>query len=169
MAARILPWALAVFAAASGGALRAEDGMADIAAVRAQIDANNQAVGRAIGMMDVAALTALWSPDMVVNSPGNSILTREQVFSAMKAGKLRETQYRNTSEKLVVSGDVAIEMGHENLVLASGPMAGKPLIRRYTDVWRKTGSGWVQIARQATYVGIDGGAAYGRPDPALSR
>jgi len=25
----------------------------------------------------------------------------------------------------------------------------------------------VQIARQATYVGIDGGAVYGHPDPAL--
>jgi len=46
-------------------------------------------------------------------------------------------------------------------------MAGKPLIRRYTDIWQKTNEGWVQIARQATCVGIDGGAVYSHPDPAL--
>ena len=46
-------------------------------------------------------------------------------------------------------------------------MAGKPLNRRYTNVWQKTGDSWVQIARQATYVGIDGGAVYGHPDPTL--
>jgi hypothetical protein len=49
-------------------------------------------------------------------------------------------------------------MGHEELVMANGPMAGKPLKRRYTDVWQKTGEGYVLIARQATYIGIDGGA-----------
>jgi hypothetical protein len=58
-------------------------------------------------------------------------------------------------------------MGHEELVLANGPMTGKPLKRRYTDVWQKTDEGWVLIARQATFIGIDGGAVYGHPDPTL--
>ena len=47
-------------------------------------------------------------------------------------------------------------------------MAGKPLKRRYTDIWQKTGDAWLLIARQATFVGIDGGAVYGHPDPSLN-
>ena len=47
-------------------------------------------------------------------------------------------------------------------------MAGKPLTRRFTNVWQKTGDQWLQIARQATYVGVDGGAVYGHPDPTLT-
>ena len=106
---------------------------------------------------------------MVVNSPGNQVLTREQVFQAMRKDELRYTGYKNTSESFVLSGDVAVEMGHENLMMASGPMTGRALTRRYTNIWQKAGDGWVQIARQATYIGVDGGAVYGHPDPTLSR
>jgi uncharacterized protein (TIGR02246 family) len=58
-------------------------------------------------------------------------------------------------------------MDHEELVMANGPMAHRPLKRRYTDVWQMTGDAWVLIGRQATYVGIDGGAVYGHPDPTI--
>jgi ketosteroid isomerase-like protein len=139
----------------------------DTAAVRAQIVANNHAVGRAIVAGDYGALEKLWSPNMVVNSPGNNILTREQVFGAMREDKLKYSSIKGVVETFYVSGNVAIEMGYEDLVMANGPMAGKPLKRRYTNVWQKEGEGWVQIARQATYVGIDGGAVYGHPDPTL--
>ena len=141
----------------------------DTTAIRAQIEANNHAVGRAIGTMDFAALEKLWSPQMVVNSPGNNILTRQQVFAAMRADKLKYSSVKGTTESFFVVESVAVEMGHEDIVMANGPMAGKPLTRRYTNVWQKSADGWVQIARQATYVGIDGGAVYGHPDPTLSR
>jgi ketosteroid isomerase-like protein len=136
-------------------------------AIRAQIEANNRAVGHAIGTMDFAALGKLWSPGMVVNSPGNNVLTREQVFAAMREDKLNYTSAKAVPEAFIVSKDLAIEMGHDDIVMANGPMAGKPLTRRFTNVWQKTGDSWVQIARQATYVGIDGGAVYGQPDPNL--
>ena len=139
----------------------------EITAIRTQIEANNRLVGRAIGTMDFAALEKLWSPAMVVNSPGNNILTREQVFAAMREDKLKYASAKGTTEAFVVSQDLALEMGHEDIVMANGPMAGKPLNRRYTNVWQKTGDHWVQIARQATYIGIDGGAVYGHPDPTL--
>ena len=137
-------------------------------AIRAQIDANNRAVGRAIANTDFVALEKLWSPSMVVNSPGNNILTREQVFAAMREEKLKYSSVKGTTEAFFVSRDIAIEMGHENIVMSNGPMSGKPLIRRYTNVWQKTGNSWLQITRQATYVGMDGGAIYGHPDPALN-
>jgi hypothetical protein len=136
----------------------------ETAAIRAQIEANNRAVGHAIVTMDFAALEKLWAPVMEVNSPGNNILTREQVFTAMREDKLKYTSSKAVPEAFFVSGNIAIEMGHDDIVMANGPMFGKPLTRRFTNVWQKTGDDWLQIARQATYVGIDGGAVYGHPD-----
>jgi len=136
-------------------------------AIHEQIDANGRAVGHAIVTQDFETLKKLWSPEMVVNSPGNNILTREQVFTAMREDKLRYTSAKSYSDAFKVFGDVAIEMGHEDIVMSNGPMAGQPLTRRFTNVWQKMGDGWVQIARQATYVGVDGGAVYGHRDPTL--
>jgi ketosteroid isomerase-like protein len=141
----------------------------ETAAIRAQIEANNHAVGHAIVTMDFAALEKLWAPVMEVNSPGNNILTREQVFVAMREDKLKYSSSKAVPEAFFVSGDIAIEMGHDDIVMANGPMAGRPLTRRFTNIWQKMGDGWVQIARQATYVGIDGGAVYGHPDPTLKQ
>ncbi len=154
---------------AEGTAARAQADVADISAIRTQIGVNDRAVGRAIATRDFAALEKLWSPEMVVNSPGNNILTRAQVFAAIREDKLAYTSVKAVTDSFFVSKDVAIDMGHEAIVMSNGPMAGKPLIRRFTDVWQKLGDSWVQIARQATYVGIDGGAVYGHPDPALAR
>ena len=52
-------------------------------AIQAQIEGNGRACGHAITTNDVATLEKLWSPSLVVNSPGNRILTREGVFIAM--------------------------------------------------------------------------------------
>jgi uncharacterized protein (TIGR02246 family) len=151
-----------------GVVLHAQEAAPDTAAIRAQIIANGRAVGRAIGTMDFAALEKVWSPAMVVNSPGNNILTRDQVFAAMRDDKLKYSSSKAIPETFFVVQDVAVEMGHDDIVMSNGPMAGKPLIRRFTNVWQKTGNEWLQIARQATYVGVDGGAVYGHPDSALS-
>jgi ketosteroid isomerase-like protein len=140
---------------------------AETEAIRAQIDANGRAVGRAIATQDFEALQKLWAPEMVVNSPGNNILTREQVFGAMREDKLKYESAKTYQDAFRVFGDVAIEMGHEDIVMSNGPMAGQPLKRRFTNVWRKSGEGWMQIARQATYVGVDGGAVYGHRDASL--
>ena len=138
-------------------------------AIHAQIEANNRAVGHAISTMNFAALGKLWSPGMVVNSPGNNVLTREQVFTAMREDKLKYTSAKAVPEAFFVSKDLAIEMGHDDIVMANGPMAGKPLTRRFTNVWQRTGDSWAQIVRQATYVDVDGGAVYGHPDLSRNR
>ena len=161
----VLATALIFMAQAAGG--RAQTTTDGTAAVRVQIEANDRLIGRAIATKDFSTLMRLWAPEMVVNSPGNTILTRDQVFSAMREEKLAYSSAQATTDEFLLSGDVAVQMGHEAIVMSNGPMAGKPLTRRFTDVWQRRGSGWVQIARQATYVGIDGGAVYGHPDPAL--
>ena len=161
-----LPCTFVLTVQASGG--RAQTLQDDTERARAQIDADNRLVGRAIAMKDFSTLTKLWAPEMVVNSPGNTILTRAQVLGAMREEKLAYESVKTTTDEFLLSRDVAVEMGHEAIRMSNGPMAGKPLIRRFTDVWQRRQGGWVQIARQATYVGIDGGAVYGQPDPALA-
>jgi len=139
----------------------------ETAAIQAQIEANGRTCGYAIATNDFATLEKLWSPSLVVNSPGNRVLTREGVFQAMREDKLKYTSGKVFSDAFFVVNDLAVTMGHEELVMANGPMAGQPLKRRYTDVWQKTGDAWLLIARQATYIGIDGGAVYGHPDLTL--
>lgn len=119
--------------------------------VREQIDAAEHAVGKAIATRDFAAIDKLWSPDMLVNSPGNNILTREQVVGAIRANKLNYSGYTNEIEAFHVYGEIAVVMGHETLIPDTGPEAGARLYRRYTDVWQRSNGVWMQVARQATY------------------
>ena len=81
MANKLIPTlatALILISQAGGG--RAQTTNNDSAGVRAQIEANNRAVGRAIATKDFSTLMRLWAPEMVVNSPGNTILNRDQVL-----------------------------------------------------------------------------------------
>jgi ketosteroid isomerase-like protein len=132
----------------------------DTNAIRKQIEANDQAIFRAIHSRDFAALEKFFSPQMVVNNPANEIFTRDDVFAAMKRGGLNYLSLKGTVESFKVFGDTAVEMGHEDFIMAVGPAAGKPLQRRYTEVWQRTGDRWVQIARQATILNVDAAWVY---------
>ncbi len=119
---------------------------------RQQIEAAEAAVAKAIGTRDVAALQRLWSPRMLVNSPANNVLTRDQVLAAMGKDQLRYSKYEGSVETFTTFGpDLAVLMGHETIVRADGGYGGRTLYRRYTDVWQRTNGNWVQIVRQATY------------------
>lgn len=109
------------------------------------------AVGRAINEHDIAVLEKLWSPKLLVNSPNNHVLTRAEVFDAIKQGKLNyEGGYRSTIEKVEFYGDVGITMADETLIPDFGPEKGKTIHRRSTNVWQYADGAWMMIARQAT-------------------
>jgi hypothetical protein len=86
----------------------------------------------------------------------------------MHHGGLNYTSLKGTTEFFTITNGIAIKMMHEDVVMANSPMAGKHLVRRTTNILRPSGDDGVLIARQATYVGIDGGALCGHPDPTLS-
>ncbi len=103
-------------------------GLSDTGSVRKQIEANEQAIGRAIHARDFSALQKFWAPQMVVNSPGNKVSTRDEVITSMKDGTgLNYSSLKGTTESFTVFGDIAVEMGHEDFVMATGAAAGKPL------------------------------------------
>ncbi len=97
-----------------------------------------------------------WSPTMVTNNPANLMVGREQIIDSMNRGGLNYTSHSSTQELFTVTNGAAIWMGYENLVMAAGPMAGKHLVRRANEVYQRTGDDWLLVARQATYIGLDG-------------
>ena len=127
-------------------ALHAQDGEA-----KRKLAMAGQALGRALATHDVAALEKVWSPKMIVNGPNNTVLTRAEIFQAMKDGQLDyEADYKSTMEKVEFFGDVAITMGEDTYTPAFGPDKGKMLHRRSTNVWQYADGEWMMIARQAT-------------------
>jgi ketosteroid isomerase-like protein len=121
------------------------------APARQQVELAERAGGRAAFMKDFATLSKYWSPELLVNSPGNRILTRDQVYAAIREDKLKYSNYKNEVEAFHVYADTAVIMGHESLTPDTGPEAGTNLYRRYTDIMQRSGDSWVLIARQATY------------------
>ena len=118
-----------------------------------QVHAAQEAIGRAMRAKDTAALEKIWSPEMKVNSPGNTISDRATVLALLKEGRIKYSAYSNTIEATSTFKDLVIVMGHEDLTEAVGPDAGRAKTRRYTDVWQRAQGGpWMLIARQATYI-----------------
>ena len=110
-----------------------------------------QALGKALATHDQAALEKLWSPQMIVNGPNNTVLTRADIFEGMKKGQLDyEAGYKSVPEKVEFFGDVAVTMGEDTYTPAFGPDKGRLLHRRSTNVWQYTDGNWMMIARQAT-------------------
>src|ERR1700761_5299953 len=67
-----------------------------------------QALGKALATHDQAALEKVWSPQLIVNGPNNTVLTRAEIFQGMKDGQLDyESDYKTTIEKVEFFGNVA--------------------------------------------------------------
>lgn len=137
----------------------------DIDALRKQVEANDVAIGRAMRTKDYATLEKFWSPEMVVTNPANRIIGRDEVIHLIQTDVIKYTHVSNVVDRVSVFDDIVIVMGHEDLVMAAGPSAGKPLHRLYTNVWRHRGDSWMQIARQATLLNVDAADVYGPPKP----
>ena len=100
---------------------------------------------------DTAALFSLWADDYVVNNPNNMILTAAQIKKFMRATGMDKTSFSRNIEKISFTKDIAIVMGSETVTPKDkNGNAGKPVYRRYTNVWIKTENSWRLSARQAT-------------------
>ena len=118
--------------------------------VQKAIEADMGCVGVALRTREFTAAEKCWAPEMVVNSPGNKVLTRAQVIAAMSQGKLDYKDTHRVVEHFSTVGETAIEMGREDYVPLTGPEAGKTLYRRYTNFYVHRDGKWLLLARQAT-------------------
>ena len=120
--------------------------------VKVEINKLEQKSRKAILEKDSATLHQLWSPTFMVNAPNNVVLKGGQVDMVMN-GQISYTSYQGEMEAILVSGDIAITMGHETVIAVMGNRnGGQPINRRYTNIWKKGKEGWMLIARQGSEI-----------------
>lgn len=100
---------------------------------------------------DTTTLFQLWSTDLVVTNPDNSIENLAAIKGDLLKNKALQNSFNRVIEKITLAGNVAIVMGYETL--AASNTSNKPeeiVSRRYTNIWMKNESDWKLTARQAT-------------------
>lgn len=107
-----------------------------------------------VAAADVAGLDRLAHPNLLINSPGGRVLTREQFLANMRSGEIAAEGFERTAEKMSISGNVAVVMGRETFTpLATSELGrtygSKPLQRRYTNIYVWHQDRWLWLARQA--------------------
>jgi hypothetical protein len=106
---------------------------------------------QALLQKDISTLKEIWSPEFMVNSPMNTVNIGGQV-ELVAAGIIAYTSFVREIEHVKVLKDVVITMGSETVVPAGGPMAGKTVNRRYTNIWIKEKGKWILTARHANNI-----------------
>ena len=111
----------------------------------------------AVASVDLAAIERISDPHLRVNAPNNRILTREDLIRMVASGEIRNEVFERTPEEVVITGNVAVVMGHEVVFPGSASeqarMYGrKTLNRRYTNIYIRSGEGWLHLARHANVV-----------------
>jgi ketosteroid isomerase-like protein len=99
---------------------------------------------------DTKALSAMWSDDLLVNSPLNTINEKTLVLDLLEKGRIRHTRDDVVIERVVRYGDTVVVMGRDTV---DGPPHGDLVDRRFTNVWQRQAGGWKMIARHAQIVG----------------
>ncbi len=98
----------------------------------------------------------IWSPGMIVNTPGNVVGTVEGTKAQLRLGNLNYLSFERNIEKITFHDNVAIVMGGE-IIKPQGLQvnAGKTVSRRFTHVWQYKNNSWSIIARQATNIKVE--------------
>jgi hypothetical protein len=111
--------------------------------------------GNAWVKKDSVTLYKLFSPELVVNSPLNRVITLEVLKKLMRTGKVDISSCEKNIQKITFIRDMAVVMGSD-IVKPQGAMdnAGKTVTRQYTDIWIKDNTGWLLTIRQATIISV---------------
>ena len=120
--------------------------------IRSEINKLEEQSRQAILQKDSATLHKLWSPTFMVNAPTSKVVIGKQVDMVMN-GQISYTSYTGVIEEILVSGDIAISMGRENVVAVLGNRnGGQAIERRYTNIWKNQNGSWVLIARHGSEI-----------------
>lgn len=102
---------------------------------------------------DAAALSGIWSEDLVVTNPLNILVTRRQILEMVRSGFLVITSFSRNIEYAKSYQDIVILVGTEEVVWGGNmPNAGKSEKLRFTAVWRNENGTWREVARHANIV-----------------
>lgn len=113
----------------------------------------NVAEVQAFLQKDPAAMSRVWSEDLVVTNPLNKFVNKQQILGMVKAGILVITSYDRQIEYLRTYGETVIVAGSETVLWGGQmPNAGKTEHLRFTAIWMKQGGRWQEVARHANIV-----------------
>ena len=103
---------------------------------------------------DIVALERLWAEQFIVNNPQNEIsANRDAVLDRVRRGLIRYSKFERRIEAIRFSEDIAIVMGSETVVPKNDDAGSNQAVhRRFTNIWRKTGTTWRVIARHANVI-----------------
>lgn len=122
---------------------------ARIAAVLAAVDT----LDAGLVADDRAAFDAAMANDLIVNNPQNRMSERAATVASNAAGRISYTAYDRRIEHASIRADMVLLMGEERVVpKPPNPMAGKLVVRRFTDLWKRENGRWRVSARQATII-----------------
>lgn len=116
---------------------------------RDEIGAREEAARLAFLHADMDALNDLFANGFVVNSPLQRLMTKPQLFDALRTGRIRHLQYEGAIEHMTRLGDIVIVMGNDWVTDAPD---GALLRRRFTNVWSHETGAWRLVARHAHVV-----------------
>lgn len=114
----------------------------DLEAARAVLDHDEKGIAR------------YFAPNSVTNNPRNGLtLGSAGVIEAGKTGLIDYYKFERVVESVQVLGNTAITMGQESVTMKSpSGGAGTVYVRRYTNVWMRSGSTWQIVARHANII-----------------
>jgi hypothetical protein len=98
-----------------------------------------------------------YSTTFVANTPANRVVTGAEMRQAFARGAV---SYAAVEQRLDYAGshgpDVVVLMGEEIVVPGPGaPNAGKRILRRFTDVFRRENGEWRHDLRHANVVSVE--------------
>lgn len=105
---------------------------------------------RAAIARDVATISALQAPDVVLNGPNNRISDRAKIAANFTAGRIDHDSMTRSIEYAAERGSDVILMGEETVTPRNPTETGSIVRRRFTDIWTETPEGWKLALRQAT-------------------
>jgi ketosteroid isomerase-like protein len=108
---------------------------------------------------DIPALEDLWSEHFTVNAPNNQVVVgkRAVLDTFVRAGIINFSTFERDVEFARVDGDFAVIMGSETLVPvadapAAGLKAGRKVVRRFTNIWKREAGEWRLFWRHANVI-----------------
>jgi uncharacterized protein (TIGR02246 family) len=112
----------------------------------AAIAANNRTFERAIAMGNVEAIAALLAPDVIALPPEGPMVTGREAVKQFWASTIREhgvTSCQLVTDHIDTVGDLASEVGHAIMTMATQDGESGTARIKYVVVWKRVGGAWV--------------------------
>jgi hypothetical protein len=100
---------------------------------------------------DFAALERIWSDEFIVNTPRSDVSSDpRKLLDLFRKGVANYRTFERRIEAIRLSDDYAVVMGGETVQPAGeAQLAGQPVERRFTNVWRRERGTWRLWVRHA--------------------